>query len=167
MRENELFCANAGDSRAIMGVKGRAEDLSEDHKPALEGERARIYKAGSTITPEGRVDGNLNLSRAIGDLRYKKNKALKPEEHPVTAFPDVLRVDRSPDQDFLIIACDGIWETKSSQDVVDYVYEQKRAGVENGLIVSNLLDSILSPNIEETEGKGCDNMTCMIVDLKQ
>ena len=77
--ENEIICANAGDSRAVLAVKGIAKDLSEDHKPALEGERKRIYAAGSTITPEGRVDGNLNLSRSIGDLRYKKNKSLLPE----------------------------------------------------------------------------------------
>lgn len=121
--ENELFCANAGDSRAVMAVNGRAQDLSEDHKPALEGEKARIEKAGSIITPEGRVDGNLNLSRSIGDLRYKKNKNLKPEEHPVTAYPDVMRIDRNNEQDFIIIACDGIWETKTSQEVIDYVYE--------------------------------------------
>jgi serine/threonine protein phosphatase PrpC len=89
LREHEMFCSNAGDSRAVLAVKGRAQDLSEDHKPALDREKARILKAGSTITPEGRVDGNLNLSRAMGDLRYKKNKDLKPEEHPVTAFPEI------------------------------------------------------------------------------
>ena len=99
-----------------------AKDLSEDHKPALERERARIHKAGSTITNEGRVDGNLNLSRSIGDLRYKKNKSLKPEEHPVTAFPDVLKFERNSEQDFIVIACDGIWEARSSQEVVDFVY---------------------------------------------
>jgi serine/threonine protein phosphatase PrpC len=77
--ENEIICSNAGDSRAVLAVNGVAKDLSEDHKPALEGERKRIHAAGSTITPEGRVDGNLNLSRSIGDLRYKKNKNLKPE----------------------------------------------------------------------------------------
>jgi len=109
-----IYCSNAGDSRAVLAVNGVAKDLSEDHKPALERERARIYKAGSVITPEGRVDGNLNLSRAIGDLRYKKNKALKPEEHPVTAYPEVMKVERSADQDFIILACDGIWETKTS-----------------------------------------------------
>ena len=44
--------------------------LSFDHKPENDEERKRIEKAGSTIT-EGRVDGNLNLSRSLGDLKYK------------------------------------------------------------------------------------------------
>ena len=114
MFKDVLYCANAGDSRAVLAQNGVAKDLSEDHKPALEREKARIHKAGSTITPEGRVDGNLNLSRSIGDLRYKKNKSLKPEEHPVTAYPEVEKVERADDQDFIVIACDGIWETKTS-----------------------------------------------------
>lgn len=118
-----MYCANAGDSRCVLAANGKATDLSEDHKPALPGEKRRIEKAGSIITPEGRVDGNLNLSRSIGDLRYKKNKDLTPQEHPVTAFPEIKKVARSPEHDFVILACDGIWEAKSSQDVVDFVYE--------------------------------------------
>jgi protein phosphatase len=43
-------------------------------------EKHRILKAGSTINAEGRIDGNLNLSRALGDLAYKKRPNLKPQE---------------------------------------------------------------------------------------
>lgn len=53
--------------------------LSIDHKPENEEEKRRIENAGSKIT-DGRVDGNLNLSRSLGDLKYKQNKKLKPEE---------------------------------------------------------------------------------------
>jgi serine/threonine protein phosphatase PrpC len=53
--------------------------MSTDHKPDLETELARITKAGGTVI-DGRVNANLNLSRALGDLEYKKNKSLKPEE---------------------------------------------------------------------------------------
>ena len=89
MKDNWLYVANAGDSRCVMASNGKAVPLSVDHKPHLVSERQRILKAGSTINAEGRIDGNLNLSRAIGDLRYKKNKNLRPHEHPVTAFPEV------------------------------------------------------------------------------
>jgi serine/threonine protein phosphatase PrpC len=67
---NEIYIANAGDSRSVMARRGKAFPLSFDHKPENPIERARIEKAGSTIT-EGRVDGNLNLSRSLGDLKYK------------------------------------------------------------------------------------------------
>jgi len=53
-----------------MGTNGKCTPLSFDHKPENEEERRRIYNAGSVVT-EGRVDGNLNLSRALGDLKHK------------------------------------------------------------------------------------------------
>ena len=109
----KMYVANAGDSRCVLCRSGKAVALSFDHKPENENEKKRIEKAGSTIT-EGRVDGNLNLSRSLGDMKYKQNKNLKAEEHPITALPDVLIQNLSPDDQFLIIGCDGIWETKSN-----------------------------------------------------
>jgi serine/threonine protein phosphatase PrpC len=76
---NMLVCANAGDSRCVVGEGGRAIPLSFDHKPNLKKERERIYKAGSTVNVEGRIDGNLNLSRAIGDIAHKKNTKISLE----------------------------------------------------------------------------------------
>ena len=43
----------------------QAFNLSTDHKPDLEGEKERILSAGGFIVA-GRVNGSLNLSRAIG-----------------------------------------------------------------------------------------------------
>ena len=115
IKDNVLYCANAGDSRCVMAVNGKAVPLSTDHKPSLISEKTRILKAGSTINAEGRIDGNLNLSRAIGDLKYKKNKNLNPKDHPITAFPDVKTMQINPNIDFIVMGCDGIWETKTSQ----------------------------------------------------
>jgi hypothetical protein len=65
---NDLWCANAGDSRAIIVRKdGSVEPLSYDHKPDNEQEKERIENAGMTVMM-GRVIGNLALSRAIGDF---------------------------------------------------------------------------------------------------
>ena len=41
---SELYCANAGDSRAVLCREGTAVNLSEDHKPMNEEEKARIEK---------------------------------------------------------------------------------------------------------------------------
>jgi serine/threonine protein phosphatase PrpC len=54
--------------------RSKSIPVSTDHKPNLKKERDRIYKAGSTVNVEGRIDGNLNLSRAIGDLAHKLTK---------------------------------------------------------------------------------------------
>ena len=66
----EIYCANAGDSRTVMSEKGNAVDLSKDHKPELPEERSRIIKAGGDVM-DGRVNGMLALSRAMGDFDYK------------------------------------------------------------------------------------------------
>ena len=67
LRGNTLYVANAGDSRCVLSRKGRAIPLSADHKPEDEPERSRIERAGGVVTGDGRVNGGLNLSRAIGE----------------------------------------------------------------------------------------------------
>ena len=67
MRGTELFVANAGDSRCVVSRGGKALDMSVDHKPEDKPEHDRIKKAGGRVTEDGRVNGGLNLSRAIGN----------------------------------------------------------------------------------------------------
>lgn len=61
-----MFVANAGDSRCVLCRDGVAVDLSVDHKPEDDSERTRIEAAGGKVTNDGRVNGGLNLSRALG-----------------------------------------------------------------------------------------------------
>ena len=145
----KIYAANAGDSRCVLGRGGKALPLSFDHKPDDEIELRRIEKAGSVVT-EGRVDGNLNLSRALGDLKYKTNKDLKPEEWPITANPDVKCVDLQPEDDFIIMGCDGIWETKSNDEMVEYIYDRLKKKKELKTIVEELLHDIISPDYTQT-----------------
>ena len=71
--KEQLYIANAGDSRTILSEKsGKVLALSVDHKPEIDTEKERIMKAGGFIT-NGRINGNLNLSRALGDLEYKRD----------------------------------------------------------------------------------------------
>lgn len=98
--------------------------LFEDHKPEDECEKSRIEKAGGKITADGRVNGGLNLSRAIGDHTYKENKELPLEDQMITAMPDVKCMSIGDEDEFMVLACDGIWNFMSSQEVVDYVKER-------------------------------------------
>lgn len=66
IRGKQLIVANAGDSRCVVSEGGKAVDMSYDHKPEDEVELARIKNAGGKVTMDGRVNGGLNLSRAIG-----------------------------------------------------------------------------------------------------
>ncbi|CAM9345561.1 unnamed protein product, partial [Ectocarpus fasciculatus] len=65
-----IICANAGDSRSVLGTGGATKPLSYDHKPHLELERKRIENAGGGVQWK-RVDGDLAVSRAFGDFQYK------------------------------------------------------------------------------------------------
>lgn len=71
IRGKQLIVANAGDSRCVVSEGGKAVDMSYDHKPEDEVELARIKNAGGKVTMDGRVNGGLNLSRAIGEQRAK------------------------------------------------------------------------------------------------
>jgi len=87
-----LTVANAGDSRAVLCRAGCvAEPLSFDHKPLHEIEMKRIIDAGGFVNNFGRVNGNLNLSRSIGDLKYKQTPGLPPSAQIITAEPDIIQ----------------------------------------------------------------------------
>lgn len=86
---NDLWCANAGDSRAIIVRKdGSIVPLSYDHKPDDKREKERIQKAGMTVT-NGRINGDIAVSRSIGDFRFKGNNELDWKQQALTAYPDV------------------------------------------------------------------------------
>ncbi|KIW05420.1 uncharacterized protein PV09_03930 [Verruconis gallopava] len=160
---DKIYVGNAGDSRAVLGIKGRAKPMSFDHKPQNEAEKARITAAGGFVD-FGRVNGNLALSRAIGDFEFKKSAELPPEQQIVTAYPDVTQHDLHEDDEFLVVACDGIWDCQSSQAVVEFVRRGIAAGQELHAICENLMDNCLASN-SDTGGVGCDNMTVVIVAL--
>jgi len=69
---------------------GVTQPLSFDHKPTQSTEMSRIRTAGGFVNAFGRVNGNLNLSRSIGDLKYKQNPELSPAQQMITAEPDIL-----------------------------------------------------------------------------
>lgn len=62
-----------------------------------------------------RVDGELALSRAFGDHQFKDRNNMKPEEQAVTAFPDVSVKVRNAADEFVIVACDGIWDCVTNE----------------------------------------------------
>lgn len=164
IRKNQLLVANAGDSRCVLAKGGRAIDMTTDHKPDLPREKERIQRAGGTVE-EGRVMGNLNLSRSIGDLEYKRNNGLPPQDQMITAFPELKSEPLSEDCDFMILACDGVWDMMSSQQCVDFIYS--RLNVKSlPAIVEDVLDHCLAPDVATSGGLGCDNMTCIIVRFK-
>jgi serine/threonine protein phosphatase PrpC len=174
LRNGEIICANAGDSRAVLCRDGKAIDMSRDHKPTDEDECERIVKAGGFVA-DGRVNGSLALSRAIGDFEYKRNNVpddLPPELYCVTANPEVKTFKYEQDQDeFIIIACDGVWDVMTSQECVDFVRERLcYSSTKDGVVPPEHLSKITEELCDaccatDTRGSGlgCDNISAVIV----
>lgn len=172
--KGQLFCANAGDSRAVLARQDAsgayvAMALSEDHKPDLPTERERIMNAGSSVA-FGRVNGSLALSRAIGDRSFKQNENLPADKQAVTALPDVLQVELTAADRFIVLACDGIWDCMSNQEAVDFVAQalpKDRAvkGEDLVEIASGMMHRCLA-STPTMKGVGCDNMTVVLVVIK-
>lgn len=165
LTQDKFYVANAGDARCVLFKRdGEIEALSKDHKPDSEEEKARINKAGGYVN-EGRINDNLNLSRAIGDLEYKKNNNLKPEEQIISAEPDIEVRELKGNEDFLLIGCDGIWETLNIQSIHQILKEevdQHDKPVDGALEV--LLDKLIAKDTQE--GTGCDNMSAVMIKFK-
>ncbi|MCL4361649.1 protein phosphatase 2C domain-containing protein [Candidatus Dependentiae bacterium] len=112
---DELYIANLGDSKAIICNQGQAVELSQDHKPSRSDERERIEKAGGFVAYNGcsRVNGFLAISRAFGDAFLKA--------YGVSAIPEIKQYKITEQDQFLILACDGIFEVMNPQEAVDVV----------------------------------------------
>ena len=167
IHDKKLFFANAGDSRSILCKKGQAIPMSVDHKPSIPAELKRIERAEGWVS-DGRILGNLNISRGIGDSEYKVNKKLKPEDQIISNFPDVKIENLSDDIDFVVIACDGIWDCKTNQEVCDFFEEKLKKEPEKKIskFIEELFDEILAPDVYTDTGVGCDNMSCIVIQFK-
>ena len=149
-----IVCANAGDSRAVISHKGnQVAALSNDHKPDDDLEDRRIRAAGGYVAG-GRVEGDLAVSRGFGDFRFKNllvvnsvpfsglsdsngneqsHPNMSPGDQKVSPIPDVVFHERDTAHDeFVIVACDGIWDVQSNYDAVQTVGELFKEG-ENDL----------------------------------
>ncbi|GFX33001.1 probable protein phosphatase CG10417 [Trichonephila clavipes] len=160
--ESRIYVANVGDSRCVLSRNGQAIDMSVDHKPDDPSERYRIVNAGGSVSDDGRVNNCLNLSRAFGDYKFKGDSFV-PAQQCITAEPYVTSIDIQKEDDFLVIASDGIWNSMNSQDVIDYI-NIRLAASDCSLkdICEELFQFILAPD-KDNDGSGCDNMCCIII----
>jgi serine/threonine protein phosphatase PrpC len=139
-----------------------AWDLTRDHKPNDPTEKERIESLGGTVIWCGdtdsfgmpiedrgiyRVNGNLALSRAIGD---------RSERPHVTAEPEIIAVPVEEEDQFIIAATDGLWDVMDSTDAVDYVNAVLEAGLSR--------DKVAAQVVHEALRRGTyDNVTVVII----
>ncbi|KAL7489066.1 hypothetical protein ACHAW6_014647 [Cyclotella cf. meneghiniana] len=179
-----IFCANLGDSRAILqqcrndtnNTTGGAICLSTDHKPINTGEEARIRKAGGIVLG-GKIEARLAVSRALGDFAFKHTPSVlysailsqdedspmiddyvHPEDQMVSSVPEITSLPRDDaSYQFLIIGSDGIWDVLSNEkcaDLISTIFNEGEQSV--ALVCEELLDQCYAKG-------SLDNMTAILI----
>ena len=124
--ENDLvvYSANVGDSRACLISPDHIIRLSYDHRTTDEKEKKRILESGLEIIDD-RINGTLMLTRIFGNYEYKNYDENEEEENTNTGnkglicepFISKINIDLNFENQYLILASDGIWDTISEEDI--------------------------------------------------
>ncbi|KAK8624469.1 hypothetical protein V6N13_065813 [Hibiscus sabdariffa] len=147
-----LIVANAGDCRAVLGRRGRAIEMSKDHKPNCISERLRIEKLGGVIY-DGYLNGQLSVARALGDWHMKGPKG---SACPLSAEPELQETELSEEDEFLIMGCDGLWDVMTSQCAVTMARRELMLHNDPERCSRELVREALKRNT-------CDNLTVIVV----
>lgn len=163
-----IYTAHLGDSRAVMSRGGSATRLTSmsDHKATDPLECKRVIEAGGQIFND-RVNGMLAMTRAFGDHLLKM--PILPN-NVVSNVPDITSTDLAWQDNFVILACDGLWDVMNDQQAVELVSESMRELTPiarqleaEGRSMAEILARML---VEEALARGSnDNISCVIIFL--
>lgn len=148
-----LVVANAGDCRAVLCRRGKAMEMSRDHKPICSKERKRIEASGGYVY-DGYLNGQLNVARALGDWHMEGMK--DRDGGPLSAEPELISTKLTEEDEFLIIGCDGIWDVFRSQNAVDFARRRLQEHNDPVLCSKDLVDEAL-------KRKSGDNLAVVVV----
>ncbi|OBS57493.1 hypothetical protein A6R68_11384, partial [Neotoma lepida] len=115
----------------------------QDHKPSNPLEKERIQNAGGSVMIQ-RVNGSLAVSRALGDFDYKCVHGKGPTEQLVSPEPEVHDIERSEEDDqFIILACDGIWDVMGNEELCDFVRSRLEVTDDLEKVCNEVVDTCL------------------------
>lgn len=138
IEKNILYCANVGDSKAFIITTTEAKQITVDHKCTVPSEAERIEKNGGKIQ-KGRVNGQLILSRTLGDLNSKK--------FGVSPIPSISKNEIGNNVKFCVIASDGVWDVVDSNNLFEMSKNVTNADDFSKKIVKTAIDKGSRDNI--------------------
>lgn len=150
IRHGKLTVANVGDCRAVLLSGGKPIQISKDQKPTDVNEQKRIASFGGSVVycmGVARVNGVLAVSRAFGNRSLRS--VIRPDAEVTTR-------DLQKDDDYLVIASDGLWDILRNKDVCDLCYAQGRQGPQ--YLAEELVNQAIARG-------SMDNVTCIVVSL--
>ncbi|CAM8944841.1 unnamed protein product [Rhodiola kirilowii] len=176
-----LLVSHVGDSSVVLSRNGKPEILTNPHRPygrnkvSLQ-EIRRVREAGGWIV-DGRICGDISVSRAFGDVRFKTKKnemlekgvedgrwtkkfisRIKFKDDLVTALPDIYQVSLGTDAEFILLASDGLWDYMNSLEAVNLVRNQLQKHGDVQLACEALAQTAL-------DRRSQDNVSIIIADL--
>ncbi|BGP22493.1 mgpp2cl-1, protein phosphatase 2C-like protein 1 [Rhodotorula toruloides] len=132
-----LYTANVGDARAVLSRGGKAVRLTYDHKGSDTREAKRISDAGGFVL-NNRVNGVLAVTRSLGDSSMKEF---------VVGAPFTTETTLGPEDDYLIVACDGLWDVCSDQEAVDLIHDLDDPQEASQKLLDHALSQFSSDNL--------------------
>ncbi|ELR25388.1 protein phosphatase 2C domain containing protein [Acanthamoeba castellanii str. Neff] len=157
---HRLFVANVGDCEAVLARWQPALEqyqgvvLTEKHRVSEKKERERIDNLGGTVI-FGRLFGDLSVTRALGDREYKK--PVQTEDF-VSCDPHISGMRLRPDDEFVVMGCDGLWDHVAYDTAIEIVAALKKAGNSAEMAADALVREALDQH-------STDNITCVVVYL--
>eukprot|EP00475_Leptophrys_vorax_P001784 TRINITY_DN1099_c0_g1_i1.p1 TRINITY_DN1099_c0_g1~~TRINITY_DN1099_c0_g1_i1.p1 ORF type:complete len:440 (-),score=95.21 TRINITY_DN1099_c0_g1_i1:37-1356(-) len=150
-----IYIANSGDSRVVLSQAGSAINLTTDHKPELADEKKRIESSGGHVEFQ-LLGGLLGVSRAFGGYDLETQSKLAG----LTARPDVRKHMITDEDEFIIVACDGLWDVISSEDAIRIVRDNLKRTNDYNEAAEILLQTALKRQSE-------DNVTVSVIGFKR
>ncbi|KAJ4838104.1 hypothetical protein Tsubulata_039648 [Turnera subulata] len=150
-----LLVANVGDCRAVLSRNGVAIEMSEDHRPCCNKERTRVESLGGYID-DGYLNGQLGVTRALGDWHLEGMKEPGETGGPLSAEPELRSIMLTEEDEFLIIGSDGIWDVFSNQNAVDFARRRLQDHNDVELCCKEMVE-------EAIKRQATDNLTVVIV----
>jgi len=156
--DGSLYVANIGDSEGILVsvVHGKtvAKNMTRPHKATDPQERERIESLGGHVF-FGRLFGTLAVSRSFGDAKYKKPRTSKDF---VSWEPDIQEEKLTPEHQYIILACDGLWDVMSHDYVAELTHRSFNEGQSPQQVARTLVREAITKKTE-------DNVTVIVVKI--
>ena len=163
-----LVIGNVGDSRAVLYRRGK-DGLNivlrtQDHRPSLESERKRVEASGGEVIQRGAtlriyprdLDRAIIVEKQLGLAMSRALGHLILGQYGISAEPEIFSA-RLQDGDTLVIACDGVWDKLTTEEVRKIIAQHNNPRTAARAIVRK------AENSWKNDGMSADNMTTVVV----
>jgi len=156
-----IFCANVGDSRAMIGRSMSYLPLSRDHELQNQIERARVEGAGGTVDEDGYVNETVNMTRCLGDRmgKFREVDGFYSRNYALASAPEIKMISITETHQFLLLCCDGLFESKDIFTNAS-ICSRARELLKQGDSEKKVAKKLCSEAIERGSG---DNVSVMLV----